>query len=82
MPQSKNGNGDLLIGGEFCDDAAVWQTGADSAIVASADFFAPVVDDAADFGAIAAANALSDYLRNGCASVVCPCADGDARIGQ
>ena len=61
----KNGNGDLLIGGEFCDDAAVWQTGADSAIVASADFFAPVVDDAADFGAIAAANALSDIYAMG-----------------
>ncbi|MGI9336974.1 MAG: selenide, water dikinase SelD [Gammaproteobacteria bacterium] len=57
--------GKLLVGGEFCDDAAVWRVGDDSAIVASADFFAPVVDDAADFGAIAAANALSDIYAMG-----------------
>ena len=50
----------LLIGLETPDDAAVYRLGEDQAIVASLDFFAPVVDDPADFGAIAAANALSD----------------------
>lgn len=59
------GGGGLLVGGEFCDDAAVWQTSVDSAVVASADFFAPVVDDGEDFGAIAAANALSDIYAMG-----------------
>ncbi len=50
----------LLLGLETPDDAAVYRLGEDQAIVASLDFFAPVVDDPADFGAIAAANALSD----------------------
>jgi len=50
----------LLIGLETPDDAAVYRLGEDQAIVASLDFFAPVVDDPVDFGAIAAANALSD----------------------
>ncbi len=56
---------ELLVDGANCDDAAVWRAGADLAIVASADFFAPVVDDPADFGAIAAANALSDIYAMG-----------------
>ena len=50
----------LLVGLEHPDDAVVYALGEDRAIVASLDFFTPVVDDPADFGAIAAANALSD----------------------
>ena len=60
-----NGSGGLIVGGEFCDDAAVWQTDSENAVVASVDFFAPVVDDPEDFGAIAAANALSDIYAMG-----------------
>ncbi len=48
------------MGLEAPDDAVVYALGADRAVVASLDFFTPVVDDPADFGAIAAANALSD----------------------
>ncbi len=50
----------LLVGLESPDDAAVYRMGEDQAIVASLDFFTPIVDDPEDFGAIAAANALSD----------------------
>jgi selenide,water dikinase len=48
------------VGLETPDDAVVYALGADRAVVASLDFFTPIVDDPADFGAIAAANALSD----------------------
>ena len=47
------------------DDAAVFQFTADRAIVATTDFFTPLVDDAATWGAIAAANALSDIYAMG-----------------
>ena len=47
------------------DDAAVWQLDDDRALVVTTDFFTPVVDDAYDFGAIAAANALSDVYAMG-----------------
>lgn len=50
----------LLIGLGAPDDAAVYQLSDEVALVASIDFFTPLVDDADDFGAIAAANALSD----------------------
>ena len=50
----------LLVGLEGPDDAAVYLLDGGEAIVASLDFFTPLVDDPADFGAIAAANALSD----------------------
>lgn len=50
----------LLIGLESPDDAAVYRLGDNQAIVASLDFFTPIVDEPEDFGAIAAANALSD----------------------
>ena len=56
---------DLLIGVEHGDDAAVVQIAADRAVVATADFFTPVVDDAYTFGQIAAANALSDVYAVG-----------------
>jgi len=55
----------LLIGLEHGDDAAVVQIRADQAVVATADFFTPVVDDAYTFGAIAATNAMSDVYAVG-----------------
>jgi selenide,water dikinase len=56
---------DLLIGVEHGDDAAVVRIGQGRAVVATADFFTPVVDDAYTFGRIAAANALSDVYAVG-----------------
>jgi selenide, water dikinase len=56
---------DLLIGVEHGDDAAVVQISPGRAVVATADFFSPVVDDARTFGRIAAANALSDVYAVG-----------------
>jgi selenide, water dikinase len=55
----------LLIGVEHGDDAAVVRISGDRAVVATADFFTPVVDDAYTFGRIAAANALSDVYAVG-----------------
>ncbi len=56
---------DLLVGIETGDDAAVWRISDDQAVVATTDFFMPVVDDPHDFGRIAAANALSDIYAMG-----------------
>jgi selenide, water dikinase len=56
---------DLLIGVEHGDDAAVVQIAPDRAVIATADFFTPVVDDAYTFGQIAATNALSDVYAVG-----------------
>jgi selenide,water dikinase len=56
---------ELLVGFETRDDAAVYQISADRAIVATTDFFMPIVDDPFDFGAIAATNALSDVYAMG-----------------
>lgn len=53
------------MGLEDPDDAAVWQIAPDQAIVVTTDFFTPVVDDPFDYGAIAAANALSDVYAMG-----------------
>lgn len=55
----------LLAGLGEPDDAAVWQLDEDRALVTTVDFFPPVVDDAYDYGAIAAANALSDVYAVG-----------------
>lgn len=55
----------LLVGLESPDDAAVYSLGGGRLLVASVDFFTPVVDDPEDFGAIAAANALSDLYAMG-----------------
>ncbi len=56
----------MLVGLDAPDDAAVYAWDGDQAIVSSLDFFTPIVDDAYTFGAIAAANALSDvYAMNG-----------------
>ena len=55
----------LLVGTETDDDAAVYQINEHQAIVATTDFFMPVVDDPFDFGRIAATNALSDVYAMG-----------------
>jgi len=55
----------LLVGVETADDAAVWQINEHQAIVATTDFFMPIVDDPHDFGAIAATNAISDVYAMG-----------------
>jgi selenide,water dikinase len=55
----------LLVGTETRDDAAVFRLDKTRALVATVDFFAPVVDDPRDYGAIAAANALSDVYAMG-----------------
>jgi selenide,water dikinase len=55
----------LLVGLGEPDDAAVWKLDDEHALVVTTDFFTPVVDDAYDFGAIAAANALSDVYAMG-----------------
>ena len=55
----------LLVGTETIDDAAVWQLPDGSCAIATTDFFMPVVDDAHDFGRIAATNAISDIYAMG-----------------
>lgn len=55
----------LLVGIETSDDAAVYKIDDDHAIVATTDFFMPIVDDPFDFGAIAATNAISDVYAMG-----------------
>src|SRR6202140_4515410 len=55
----------LLVGLAPFDDAAVYRLGPDAALVSTTDFFPPLVDDPADFGAIAAANACSDVFAVG-----------------
>jgi selenide,water dikinase len=57
--------GDLLVGLAPFDDAAVYRITDDVALVATTDFFPPLVDDPGDFGAIAAANACSDVFAMG-----------------
>jgi selenide,water dikinase len=56
---------ELLVGIETADDAAVWQLNEHQAVVATTDFFMPIVDDPFDFGAIAATNAISDIYAMG-----------------
>src|ERR1700749_1707512 len=55
----------LLVGNESSHDAAVWQADENTCVIATTDFFMPVVDDPRDFGRIAAANALSDVYAMG-----------------
>ncbi|HUX68854.1 MAG TPA: selenide, water dikinase SelD [Terriglobales bacterium] len=55
----------LLVGFEGADDAAVYQLSPELALVQTVDFFTPIVDEPEDFGAIAAANALSDIYAMG-----------------
>ena len=56
---------DLLVGTETADDAAVYRLNDEQAIIATTDFFMPIVDDPYDFGRIAATNALSDVYAMG-----------------
>ena len=56
---------DLLVGLQSPDDAAVWRLDDQRALVVTTDFFTPVVDEAYDYGAIAAANSLSDIYAMG-----------------
>ena len=55
----------LLVGHESADDAAVYRLSDELAIVTTVDFFTPIVDDAYDFGRVAATNALSDVYAMG-----------------
>jgi selenide,water dikinase len=64
LPQSQ-GFPDLLVGTETSDDAAVYRLNDTQALVATTDFFMPIVDDPFDFGRIAATNAISDIYAMG-----------------
>ena len=55
----------LLVGNHSKDDAAVYDMGNDEAVISTTDFFMPIVDDAFDFGRIAATNAISDIYAMG-----------------
>ncbi|WP_208247109.1 selenide, water dikinase SelD (plasmid) [Rhizobium sp. T1470] len=55
----------LLVGTETGDDAAVWQLDDETCLIATTDFFMPMVDDPFDFGRIAATNAISDVYAMG-----------------
>ena len=56
---------DLLVGTETADDAAIYRLNDSQALVATTDFFTPIVDDPFDFGRIAATNAISDVYAMG-----------------
>lgn len=61
---------DLMVGTESSDDAAVYRLSDEQAVVVTTDFFMPIVDDAHDFGRIAAANALSDVYAMGATPIL------------
>src|SRR4051812_45271229 len=61
----KNKDSKLLVGNASNDDAAVYDLGNGKALIATTDFFMPIVDDPFDFGRIAAANAISDVYAMG-----------------
>jgi len=61
---------DLLVGYDHADDAAVYKLNDSQALVATTDFFMPVVDDPFDFGRIAATNAISDVYAMGASPVM------------
>src|SRR5438128_555186 len=56
---------ELMVGNETSDDAAVYRLNDEQALVATTDFFTPIVDDPYDFGRIAATNAISDVYAMG-----------------
>src|SRR5512132_386059 len=58
-------NNKLLVGNSSKDDAAVYDLGNGTALISTTDFFAPIVDDAFEFGKIAAANSISDIYAMG-----------------
>jgi selenide,water dikinase len=83
MPRIANPN--VLVGFDTSDDAGVYRLSGDLALVQTIDFFTPVVDDPFTFGAIAAANALSDIYAMGgtplsSLSVVAFPASGDTEV--
>lgn len=65
LPGARASGGDLLVGLENGDDGAAVRISGGRALIATADFFTPVVDDPYDWGRIAAANALSDVYAMG-----------------
>ncbi len=65
IPLSEYIHPDLIVGLEGGDDAAVYRISREQAIIQTVDFFPPVVDDPYDYGAIAAANAMSDVYAMG-----------------
>jgi selenide,water dikinase len=67
---SQEGLGDLLVGTSTNDDAAVLRINGDQAIVQTVDFFTPIVDDPFVFGAIAAANSVSDVYAMGASPIL------------
>lgn len=67
---SQEGVGDLLVGTNTSDDAAVLRISGDTAIVQTVDFFTPIVDDPYLFGAIAAANSISDVYAMGATPIL------------
>jgi selenide,water dikinase len=64
-PLPEHNHPDLLVGLKSIDDAAVYRLNSEQAVVSTADFFPPVVDDPYAFGSIAAANAMSDVYAMG-----------------
>ncbi|MFR1638648.1 MAG: selenide, water dikinase SelD [Eggerthellaceae bacterium] len=79
---------DLLLGFDTSDDAAVYRLNDETAAVLTLDFFTPVVDDPYEFGAIAAANALSDVFAMGAVPLTAlnilafPCSLGTDVVGE
>ena len=70
---------ELLVGTETSDDAAVYRLNDSQALVATTDFFTPIVDDPYDFGRIAATNALSDIYAMGGTPIMALALVGAAR---
>src|SRR4051794_12465507 len=64
-PLSVTTHPDLVVGLQTSDDAAVYRLAPDMAIVQTVDFFTPIVDDPWTYGAIAAANSMSDVYAMG-----------------
>ena len=64
-PLTRHHHPDLIVGLQTSDDAAVYRLSDDQAIIQTVDFFPPVVDDAFAYGAISAANSLSDVYAMG-----------------
>ena len=62
---TKQQHPDLLVGLERSDDAAVYRLNARQAIIQTVDFFPPIVDDPYTYGAVAAANSMSDVYAMG-----------------
>ena len=65
VPQTAARDGRILVGNDTLDDAAVVMLSDEQAIVQTVDVFTPIVDDAYDYGRIAAANAISDVFAMG-----------------